>query len=912
MRLRKNSKSLMGVLKRYLLSAVAVVLVPAAFAADSYVDAVYGSDDYDGTSPTNILGTLQGPKLTLAAAMQGRSDGDLVLAAEGAYTNGNSGAYRVQVPAGVTLKASGLRENTFIVGEAGSGVATEEEPWGCGNGARQCVLLNERAKLIGFTVCGGRGSGWADNVYGAGVSGMAQNGDNASLVVDCVVSNCVSGRGAGVRGATAVRCRFFGNRVKKMGSHIWNVDAYNCYFSDSLSGSQYDAASTRLFNCHLAGSANGSVVFSSYVETDRGGNEFHHSIWSSPNSLASGSTKDDATVRSWNVGLDVNFRPVKGSHYGIDKGSLADCEGLSPAVNMDYMTTDYAGGQRVYNGTIDIGCGEYDVRGDVATTIADSSCFSVTELPTGAQISGSSLSLPSGSEMIASWAEDDADSRDHTYAFTVTPASGATVNVYLGDSAEPAWTVESERTISHSAVGGAEYRIEVVGGSATLSNAIRGNDFYVDASAEDDLCDGTSPVRGAGTVGPKKTLQSAVALVAADHYDVIHVAEGVYDSGTSGIYRFYLNKTGVTVKASGDRKKTFITGQADDSGTYGCGNAAMACVYLGANSRLEGFTVCGGRGPGFTSSNYGAGVRGADTTSLVVDCIVSNCVSGRGAGVLACTAIRCEFTKNRVNTTGTDLMNGIGYNCYFHDTLSYSKYDVYQSTLYNCTTDANGTIRSSKVYNSRIGGDSGLNEFYRCASRTQSSSSTDASTFSDGCYVSTSFNYDSKIRPNSSTAEDVDSGNPAYYDSPSETVRKCLSTDYAGGQRIYNGTIDIGCGEYDWRECFSAQFGRGGKIEVVEAGPNVKSHTERSLTLGVGDELLLNWTLPANTETVRTFSVDGAATVEVDGVAVSVEAGVCSFTAAGGLHTVRIVQTGGNPVTVSDFRTNVGMSIIFR
>ena len=64
---------------------------------------------------------------------------------------------------------------------------------------------------------------------------------------------------------------------------------------------------------------------------------------------------------------------------------------------------------------------------------------------------------------------------------------------------------------------------------ALFSGALFATDYYVDANNGNDDWDGTSATRGAGDVGPKKTLVGAMAITGLGSGDVVHAAEGVYD-----------------------------------------------------------------------------------------------------------------------------------------------------------------------------------------------------------------------------------------------------------------------------------------------------------------------------------------------------------------------------------------------
>ena len=906
---------------------LATILVSAGVRAGNvyYVnpDPTKGSDSYDGTKAELEEGTIHGPKQTLTGAMaiEGLAEGDTVWAAEGTYDAKQDSVYRVKVPAGVTLKASGSRENTIIVGRRDDADARTN---GCGGNALRCVYLGARAKLVGFTVTGGYANDWTDNVYGGGVQGAVQNGENASVAIGCTITNCVSGRGAGAYSVTVVRCKIGKNTAKKMGIDVYSSDAYNCYLSGPENTSVHNARDSRLFNCHVTGAAYGCKVYSSYVQTERGGNDYHYSVFSQPSSgLLSGSTKDDATTRAWPSGYDEGTRRPTAGNYCIDKGSLAVYADVSPAIVQDFLMTDYAGGQRVYNGQIDIGCGEYDPRGDFAAALSASDLFAVEQVSGGATLASSTVTISAGETMTTAWNIPASLTKVCTFTLLASASGTAVLSVYLDDAEEPLFTVtaaDGEKTLSYEKVGANSLRFVVTGEGAAAVRAFtmdHANDYYVDAARGNDAWTGTADWehRDETTVpvtGPRKTLQAMVSLYAANHGDVIHAAEGEYKSGSYGAYRFYDSKGGVTLKASGARDKTFIIGQEDPTGTYGCGNNALICAYLLANSRLEGFTVCGGRGQLFDKSKYGAGVWGANNSSLVVDCMISNCVSGRAAGVYNGTAVRCEFVGNRVSTTGTSLMSGKAYNCYFHDSLSPSKYDVYDSKIYNCTVEKSGYVLNTVAYNSRFGRDAGGGTYYFCAWSLKADDS--ASTFVAGCYQSTAYNLDGNARPTASTVIDVDRGNWALYeDAASGADLSFLQTDFAGGQRVYNnGKVDVGCGEYDWRGDFGAALGCRGEIAVVQSDPSVKIAGPRALSFAGGDGIALAWTWSDAID--RSFTVAGTATVTVDGVVATAADGVYTLPGeAGGTHDVRIVAApDADEVTISRFRRNSGMILTFR
>ena len=188
-----------GWVNRGLAFAFAVGAATMAYAADWYVDANNGNDAWDGstaTIPTQATidagGTIAGPRKTLHAMMSDDcvQAGDTVWAAEGDYNergivNGTETTLnRVQVKGGVTLRASGSRDKTFISGADGTDGAYSA-------GATRCVFFlppsdDDSANgygygiVKGFTIRNGRTA--KDTEYGGGSSG-------SGLLVECDFQN---------------------------------------------------------------------------------------------------------------------------------------------------------------------------------------------------------------------------------------------------------------------------------------------------------------------------------------------------------------------------------------------------------------------------------------------------------------------------------------------------------------------------------------------------------------------------------------------------------------------------------------------------------------------------------------------------------------------------------------------------
>ena len=390
-----NGEEVRSAVKTYTVTAptdgtLAPVALEAWYQTDWYVDAAKkdAPSAGDGFTPETAKGTLAAAMTELPLAA-----GDTVHAAAGTYRDGdmeptfvNSAPStihsRVVVPSGVTLVADDGPEETIIEGSS---------PTGSGNrfsaDAVRCVSLCKGATIKGFTLLGGQTmdntaagktvNGGQDDGTGGGV--LAQTGAN-SYVRDCVITNCCACRGGGASGTSGnwvhcVNCRFLGNSAGATSSAAYYGSAYGCFFDGNVNGgAQVFRFCYGLFNCTVTANNNGnfqdfctngkiqnSIVLIA-VNLSAGvvaSNTIYKTFGGSPVVDAGGNVAGVSTAAD--AGLDAACRPVKGG-LAMDSGDNALVSDLLDGL-------DLAGGQRIYNGTVDRGCYEYDWRGDYAADL---------------------------------------------------------------------------------------------------------------------------------------------------------------------------------------------------------------------------------------------------------------------------------------------------------------------------------------------------------------------------------------------------------------------------------------------------------------------------------------------------------------------------------------------------------------
>ena len=162
----------------------------------------------------------------------------------------------------------------------------------------------------------------------------------------------------------------------------------------------------------------------------------------------------------------------------------------------------------------------------------------------------------------------------------------------------------------------------------------------------------------------------------------------------------------------------------------------------------------------------------------------------------------------------------------------------------------------------------------------------------------------------------IDRGrNDLYAKFPVAVAEALAKTDLAGSQRVYNGTIDIGAYEYDWRGDFAKRLKRS-QVEVVSASADVVTNVVRALTVPSDASIEIDWRVKADGR--HTFYAvaegEGSVFVTCDGVELSPTAdGLYTFIGTTG-ETRRIVVScsDGASAVLRDFRDSSGLTISFR
>ena len=466
--------------------------VPGAYSTvlegrDLYVDAVNGSDDADGRTAATA-------KKTLAAALAIAYAGDTVHAAPGDYNEGSAtyadgtilaapqgGTHspsRGVVQEGVTLVSDEGPDVTFITG------ATDDANGnGLGADAVRCVTALDGSTVSGFTLRNGgtfntTGGERDENMGGLAIAPSCRHGAAGSAVFEnCVLSNgwgrtagCVAGGilrrckvidGHATSGATLSMYSRFENCLLVNDAHN-NTGVRNCGGMLSTTYINKWGASVN-DNSELNGSlySYGASYENSILATANltGGNavtmkNMTNCLWvtgggnATVDSATCANVIKVSTVEDALAMLDEAYAPIAGSDL-VDAGDRALLAKLSGDVS-----TDLAGGQRIYGGALDIGAFEYDLRPALAKALH--------RRVTAVASAGEEIALADGKIRIPAGAID-ADisvNRESGFAFSAEVTGSGTLSIYIGD-------METPRTLT-AADGETELRFRVAAGTTAL------------------------------------------------------------------------------------------------------------------------------------------------------------------------------------------------------------------------------------------------------------------------------------------------------------------------------------------------------------------------------------------------------------------------------------------------------------
>ena len=690
--------------------ALLSVFAVAAWAdAEYFVDAENGNDGYDGSSATFVSGSV-GPMKTVGAAVaRANADGvpSIVTLLPGRYDEGeyyeDGMTNRIVITEPyLKIRSTGGKENTFIIGNrdpsnangigpaAVRGIFIKSDLMGMGNSNADIQATN--VVIEGVTICN---CATVSGKHGGGVYCNTPESGGASLLIDCVVSNCsAAANGGALFRQNAYRTLFAENYAGSAGdamafgsmaccvvtrnkgsSETYSMRrAVNCTFACNAQYVIHSGWTMYCYNCLFFGNGSGNGCHpnsTQYVE-------ILDSVGAAPMRTISGRVARTVTNATpwqcvstafcdWRLLADS---PAVGKGQG--KWFTEQALKLPPG----YTFQDYLGNPIDTSGAVDCGAvqsaaftpesGRIEFTGpfrmDGYETVSANKTY---HYPTNAMLACRIASAPaSGWPYMVYW---DAP-------------GGSTVNMvpqYDG------WTRILPPIETDVAITARTYTATQV--------------LYVDKSIGSDSYDGSSAEVKSDGVGPKRTLQAAADAVTATEYALVYVAPGVYDEGMKS----YTESGYVSTNRLQTKNSTgFIAAQgpgtatikgAPDPDTGGLGPAAIRCFFASARSYLQGFVLQDGYTLNVNSAAGRGGAayfgNGNTAAACLSDCVVTNCHSHLGLTFYGC-AWRTKFFDNHAHGEEPFRYTRFG-SCVFSGNTAGNGYAMFRAAchLWGCTID---------------------------------------------------------------------------------------------------------------------------------------------------------------------------------------------------------------------------------
>ena len=901
----------------------------------------------------------------------------VVYVAPGTYSAGltvNSGLHcnsRVLVSHGDTryrVIGTGGAENTVITGEADPDAPAAWQ--GCSTNAVRCIRATDNCFIAfqGFTLTGGHTAGGetgisSGNSYGRGGAMLATNSERCWLV-ECIVTNNVAyWAGGAFANGVAVKCYFADNRVVN-GGGVFSPQNNAAKGREILTSCVVDQPGM-LFDTHTGVMVVNSTLRatpSTKILSGADGDFFNSILVDSAASTAGDTSKRMMGNVIWNydykgaaarnaegvnyVKADPLFVDAAGGDFHVCSGSPAvgggtAWDGLDASVWSE--TVAYSNYYR------HIAC---DMDGNMPYFVNGKPTAGAYQVPGKASVTvtaqGASISVTSSGAV--DWGTE----------VSVTATDGARQVLGLsvnGEILEGETSYTFTTSLDDHANG---YAIK----------AVVNTNWYVDAA------NGTSGATGWSEASALDTLEHVMAK--AESGDTVYALPGNYNVGsmihTNLVYSLWYSKTNATVQlpsrvvvpagvrlvSTAGAEQTFITGVKAATST-GYGEGAMRCVMMQKGAYLNGFTVTGGGTlAGETAYQYevfdnvsGGGILCAERpgapgpglapvpVTVVENCIISNnCGQGTSAAIFG-SYVHCLFVKNG-NGGGYCLVREPQwfYGCVADDNIvgSIAVYQPYYADF--CTFGANnrGADGTSKpaLHNYPV------NSFWPVRNCLFLGGSNCAVKWAYGCVVPSATFLITSGNNGDPTREGIVTGavavdaywRPATFDAaavdaaadPMSAENACFqyaipeillrNTDFAGGQRVYNGAPDVGAGEFDWRPRYWHDLGGGSRMAVSAASPGA-TEAAHGVTLADGAALTTTWTLRGSAnrcEYAVALTGEGALYLSVNGgeeTAVSAS-GAQTLHLPAGANTLAFRYAGSGSATLSDFVDFAGTLLLFR
>jgi hypothetical protein len=670
---------------------------------------VYGGGSYSGTL-SNC--TLSGNSADYGGGSYSATLNNCILSGNSAFNYGGGSYYS-------TLNNCTLSSNSAF-GGGGSSRGTlnnctlsgNSADWGGGSYSgtlSNCTVSGNSAYQYGGGSCYG-------TLYNCTLSGNSATnyggGSSGGTLDNCTLSGNWANWGGGSYSGTLYNCTLSGNWAK-WGGGSYSGTLHNCTLSGNWAkwgGGSYDGT---LNHCTLSGNSadygGGSssatlnnCILSGNSATNYGGG-------------SSGGTLDNCTLSGnwanwgggsssgtlYNCTLSANSANWGGGSY---RGTLNNCIVF---FNVARSGPNYSGSTFRFSCTT-------PVPGGTGNITNEPKLASASHLATGSPCIGAGSSAYAvGTDLDGDvWRSPPSMGCDELVAGSATGALSVSAwsshtNVAVGFSVEFRALISGRTTASvwhwgdgqilsnrpfaaHAFASNGTYAIALtacndsypLGIMATVTVQVaEQNVHHVSADSPTPVSPYTSWATAATNI------QDAIDVATQDGALVL-VSNGVYSAGGRVVYGAMTNRVAITnaIEIRSVNGPTFAT--IEGSGPRG--NAAVRCVYVGANAMLSGFTLTNGatRISGDSDRETRGGGAWCERTGVLSNCTLSGNSANLGGGSYDGTLNNCTLSGNSAGSGGGSQYSTLS-NCTLSGNSAYWGGGSYDGTLNNCTLFGN-------------------------------------------------------------------------------------------------------------------------------------------------------------------------------------------------------------------------------
>jgi hypothetical protein len=481
--------------------------------------------------------------------------------------------------------------------------------------------------------CVVRGNG-STGVNGGGVYMNSATG----LLANCRITDNAGIRGGGVymTDGTVQNCLISGNRASGDGGGIYFTGgkAQNCTIvnnAGNYGGGTFNGTIQNGIVYHNSARTQGSNYY---------GSSLGYSCTAPPPAGGIGNIAADPALQGFDNPHLVQASPC------VDAGNLAFAAG----------DAEIDGEPRIWGGGVDMGCDEFlagSLTGTLSVAVSVDYSRAVVGFPVHFQVAvdgkAQEFRLSCG------------DGRVVTNSLFVTQAYAAP-GAY--DAVVTAWNLD---------------------GSAAATTTVQVSAGYTNY---------VSPAGGhvspfTNWVGAATTIQAAVEANIPG--GAVRVADGVYSNGGVLVIGGLTNRVGITnglnVQSVNGPAFTFIVGGGSN------GDDAVRCAYVGAGSRLVGFTLMNGHtraDAGLPEDEVNGGAAQCATGSAVSNCVITGCSAyGGGGGAWGGAFWNCRIVGNSAEHGGGAFGSQLRSCVVTSNSASGNGGGAYGGTLENCLVYGN-------------------------------------------------------------------------------------------------------------------------------------------------------------------------------------------------------------------------------